>query len=72
MEEFAGLCWMFVTSLLWGVTDPLMKLYGAKPDWDKNKITHNSKWRDSLLFNTISLFTSWRYTAAFLANQLGR
>ena len=71
MDDVVGLGWMVVTALLWGVTDPLMKLYGAdvSSEQDINEITNN---KSHLIFATLSLFKSWKYVSSFLLNQLGR
>ena len=71
MDDVVGLGWMMVTALLWGVTDPLMKLYGAdvSAEQDINEITNN---KIHLIFSTLSLFKRWKYVSSFLLNQLGR
>ena len=71
MEDLVGLGWMMVTAVLWGVTDPLMKLYGAdvSAEQDINEITSN---KSHLIFATLSLFKRWKYVSSFLLNQLGR
>ena len=71
MDDVVGLGWMMVTALLWGVTDPLMKLYGAdvSAEQDISEITNN---KSHLIFATLSLFTRWKYVSSFLLNQLGR
>ena len=70
--------WMVLTSLLWGTTDPLMKLYGSHTNFAKQACfseSRNSKpqryWHSNLA-GAISLFQNWRYVATFLTNQLGR
>ena len=74
MEELSGLCWMVITALLWGMTDPLMKLYGSNKDFEKNKNTNdnNEELGSGLTFKTLSLFKRWKYLMTFLLNQLGR
>ena len=71
MDHLDGLGWMMVTALLWGVTDPLMKHYGAdeSAEQDINEITNN---KSHLIFATLSLFKRWKYVSSFLLNQLGR
>ena len=71
MDDVVGLGWMMVTALLWGVTDPLMKLYGAdvSAEQDISEITNN---KSHLIFATLSLFKRWKYVSSFLLNQLGR
>ena len=71
MDDVVGLGWMMVTALLWGVTDPLMKLYGAdvSAEQDISEITNN---KSHLIFATFSLFKRWKYVSSFLLNQLGR
>ena len=71
MDDVVGLGWMMVTALLWGVTDPLMKLYGAdvSAEQDINEITND---KSHLIFETLSRFKRWKYVCSFLLNQLGR
>ena len=71
MEDLVGLGWMMVTAVLWGVTDPLMKLHGANvsAEQDINEITSN---KIHLIFSTFLLFKRWKYVSSFLLNQLGR
>ena len=74
MEELTALLWMIITALLWGVTDPLMKLYGgdAGSKENKTKNTSNQTLESGLIFKALFLFKRWKYLATFLLNQLGR
>ena len=74
MEEVIALCWMLVTALLWGLTDPMMKLYGGDTDsnQNKNESTNNETSGKSLIFSTLKLFKRWKFLLSFLLNQLGR
>ena len=75
--------WVFVTALLWGVTDPLLKYYGKESFESTNKKKKEEQDTDdnplwslaSLLWGTLSevasFFSNWRYALAFLANQAG-
>ena len=74
MEEVIALCWMLVTALLWGLTDPMMKLYGGDTDsnQNKNESTNNETSEKGLIFSTLKLFKRWKFLLSFLLNQLGR
>ena len=74
MEELSALCWMIITALLWGITDPLMKLYGSNKDFEENKnpTDNEEELGTGLIFKTLSLFKRWKYLMTFLLNQLGR
>jgi hypothetical protein len=74
MEELSALCWMIITALLWGMTDPLMKLYGSNKKFEENKNPedNNEELGSGLTFKTLSLFKRWKYLMTFLLNQLGR
>ena len=74
MQEITSLCWMIITALLWGVTDPMMRLYGKNTETEQNK-NENAKSRtteNGLIFKTLKLFKRWKFLLSFLLNQLGR
>ena len=74
MQEITSLCWMIITALLWGVTDPMMKLYGSNTETQQNK-NENAESRtteNGLIFKTLKLFKRWKFLLSFLLNQLGR
>ena len=74
MQEITSLCWMIMTALLWGVTDPMMKLYGSNTETQQNK-NENAESRtmeNGLIFKTLKLFKRWKFLLSFLLNQLGR
>ena len=71
MDQLVGLGWMMVTALLWGVTDPLMKHYGADVSAEQD-INRNTNDKRHLIFATLSHFKRWKYVSSFLLNQLGR
>ena len=71
MDQLVGLGWMMVTALLWGVTDPLMKHYGADVSAEQD-INRNTNDKRHLIFATLSSFKRWKYVSSFLLNQLGR
>ena len=74
MEEVVALCWMMVTALLWGVTDPMMKLYGSSSDsqQNKNECSNTETSEKGLIFSTLKLFKRWKFLLSFILNQLGR
>ena len=73
MEEVSALGWMIITALLWGVTDPLLKLYGSNNVCEnKNEKSKTNSLDSGLIFKTLLLFKRWKYLATFLLNQLGR
>ncbi len=56
--SFACYLWILTSGLLWGITDPLLKLFGKGGQAEESPF--------------LSLLKSnWRYAAAFCANQLG-
>ena len=74
MQEITSMCWMIITALLWGVTDPMMKLYGKNTHSEQNK-NDNAASRtteNGLIFKTLKLFKRWKFLLSFLLNQLGR
>ena len=74
MQEITSMCWMIITALLWGVTDPMMKLYGKNTLTEENK-NHDAESRtteNGLIFKTLKLFKRWKFLLSFLLNQLGR
>ena len=74
MKEITSLCWMIITALLWGVTDPMMKLYGKNTltEQNKNDKAESRTTDDGLIFKTLKLFKRWKFLLSFLLNQLGR
>ena len=74
MKEITSLCWMIITALLWGVTDPMMKLYGKNTETEQNKNdkAESRTTDDGLIFKTLKLFKRWKFLLSFLLNQLGR
>ena len=64
--------WIVVTAVLWGATDPLLKHFGALA-LEKEK-TGNGKSHEKqrgLLGELKQFFSDWRYSLAYLCNQLG-
>ena len=74
MKEITSLCWMIITALLWGVTDPMMKLYGKNTltEQNKNDKAESRTTENGLIFKTLKLFQRWKFLLSFLLNQLGR
>ena len=74
MQEITSMCWMLITALLWGVTDPMMKLYGKNTltEQNKNDKAESRTTDDGLIFKTLKLFKRWKFLLSFLLNQLGR
>ena len=61
-------CCLFLVALLWGVTNPLLKL-GSRGIEDVGKTSHGRI--HSFLVETAFLFLRWKYLLPFLVNQLG-
>ncbi len=54
-----GYVGLIVTSMLWGVTDPLMRKFSSYPSYD------------NLLVKLLPFLANFKYTLTFLLNQLG-
>ena len=72
MEKVSAIGWMVVTAMLWGVTDPMMKLHGKSSDSNQNKNVKSKSSEKGLIFKTLNLFKRWKFLLSFLLNQLGR
>ena len=49
MEKISAIGWMVVTAMLWGVTDPMMKLHGKSLD-SQNKNVKSKSSEKGLIF----------------------
>ena len=62
--------WILVTAVLWGATDPLLKHFGALAVEKKRGETRLNS-NKGLLGELREFFSDWRYSLAYLCNQLG-
>ena len=57
------LLYVILSGVLWGATDPLLKLHGSKKEEGEGE--------GSLSSGLVGAFGNWRFGLAFVANQLG-
>jgi len=63
--------WMLMSSILWGVTNPFMRL-GAKKAYKKNRKEWIKKYKFTFIAPDFFLIiTCWEYLLPFIINQLG-
>lgn len=69
--------YILLNSLIWGVTNPLLKYYGSKSltnreDDDDNKTIRNtSSHNNNILNQLISLFGNWKFVMVQMINWCG-
>lgn len=71
MDSINGFLGMLITSLLWGITDPLLKKFGA----DQPVLEQQNQVRFGVInrfFGELLCYlTNWKYLATFSANLIG-
>jgi len=59
--------WILAAAAFWGCTDPLLKLFGDKT----RRKTEEREEEKGIASHLKGLFANWKYSTAFLVNQLG-